>query len=149
MVHIQKFLWSFGFLSWLSTYVFITNCRLNGYVFKLDKPIHDSQNICECLTLNEMHIKQGQISILDNLTTNDNLINAPSTLPPEVKKNSTVNIAHIILYTSTETFIYWKFKDKIFNTFSVPNQHKYCVTVLWKFLQVLITVLGKWSIKMQ
>ena len=57
------FLWSFGFLSWSSPYVFITNCGLNEYAYILeivldilDKLIHDSQNICGCLTLNEMHI---------------------------------------------------------------------------------------------
>ena len=45
-----KFLWSFGFLSWLSAYVFITNCWLNGHVNIsvivlniMDKLIHDSQ----------------------------------------------------------------------------------------------------------
>ena len=83
MVYIQKFLWSFGFLSRLSTYVFITNCELNGYLYILeivldimDKLIDDSQNVCGCLTLNlisnayQMHIKLQhayQIDILDNL----------------------------------------------------------------------------------
>ena len=44
----------FGFLSWLSIYVFIPNCGLNGYlcIFEivldiLDKLIHDSRNVCE------------------------------------------------------------------------------------------------------
>ena len=136
MVHIQTFLWSFGFLSWLSTYVFITNCWLNGYVYKSDKLIHDSQNSCECLTLNEMHIKLASLIIC---ATNDNLTNMSWTLPPEVKIEIVLYIAHIILYTSTETFIYLKFKDKIFDLFSVLNQHNCCVTVLWKFLQVLIS----------
>ena len=145
MVHIYKFLWSFGFLSWLSTYVFFTNCWLNRYVHKLDKLNHDSQNICECLTLNQMHIKLASLIIC---ATNENFTNTSSTLPPEVKKKE-LHIAHIILCTSTETFIFWKFKDKIFNLFSVLNQHKCCVTVLWTFLQVLISVLGKWSIRMQ
>ena len=133
------------FLSWLSTYVFITNCWLNGYVYKSDKLIHDSQNSCECLTLNEMHIKLASLIIC---ATNDNLTNMSSTLPPEVKIEIVLYIAHIILYTSTETFIYLKFKDKTFDLFSVLNQHNCCVTVLWKFLQVLISVLSKWNIKM-
>ena len=99
----------------------------------------------ECLMLNEMHIKLASLIIC---TTNDNLTNTSSTLPPELKK-IVLNIAHIILYTSIETFIHWKVKDKIFNLFSVLNQHKCCVTVLWKFVQVLIIVSGKWKIKMQ
>ena len=74
----------FGFLSWLSTYVFITNCWLNGYVYTLDRLIHDSQNVCKCLTLNKMHIKLASLIIC---ATNKNLTNTPSTLPPEVKKN--------------------------------------------------------------
>ena len=28
----KKVLWPFGFLSWFSTYAFITNTELNGYV---------------------------------------------------------------------------------------------------------------------
>ena len=126
MVHIKKFLWSFGFLSWLLTCVFITICLLNRYAYKLYKLIHDSQNICECLTLNEMHIKLASLIIC---TTNDNLTNMSSTLPPEVKKTIVLYIAHIMFYTSTKTFIYWKFKDKIFNLFSVLNQQKCCVAV--------------------
>ena len=27
-----------------------------------------------------------------------------------------------------------------------PNQHNCCATVLWKFLPVLTSLLGKWSI---
>ena len=53
----------------------------------LDKLIYDSRNVCECLTLNEMHIK---LASLINCATNDNLTNASSTPPPEVKKDSTV-----------------------------------------------------------
>ena len=102
--------------------------------------------LSECLTMNEMHIKLASLIIC---TTNDNLTNMSSTLPPEVKKTIVLYIAHIMFYTSTKTFIYWKFKDKIFNLFSVLNQHKCCITVRWKFLQLLISVLGKWSIKMQ
>ena len=63
------------------------------------------------------------------------------------REKTALYIAHlIILCTSTETSIYWKFKDKIFKLFEAPNQHNCCDTVLWKFLQVLISVLGKWSI---
>ena len=39
---------------------------------------------------------------------------------------------------STETPIYWKFKDKILNLFEAPNQRNCCVTLLWKFFQGLI-----------
>ena len=113
MVHIKKFFWSFGFLSWLSTYVFITNCWLNRYVYKLDKLIHDSQNVCECLTLNEIHIKLASSIIWKTI---DNFTNTSSTLPPEFKK-IVLYIAHIILYTSTETFIYWKSKNKSLTCF--------------------------------
>ena len=67
-VHIQKFLWSFGFLSRLSTHVFITNCGLNWYVYILElilvileKLIYDSQNVCGCLT------NTHQIDIFENL----------------------------------------------------------------------------------
>ena len=102
--------------------------------------------LSECLTMNEMHNKLASLIIC---TTNDNLANMSSTLPPEVKKTIVLYIAHIMFYTSTKTFIYWKFKDKIFNLFSVLNQHKCCITVRRKFLQLLISVLGKWSIKMQ
>ena len=50
--------------------------------------------------------------------TNDNLTNMSSTLPPEVNKNkdSSVYSTYNFVY-STETFIYWKVKDKIFNLF--------------------------------
>ena len=52
----------------------------------------------------------------------------------------------MILYALTETSIYWKFKDKMCKLFEASNHLNYCVTVLWNFLQVLIKVLGKWSI---
>ena len=104
MVYIQKFLWSFGFLSRLSTYVFITNCELYGYLYILeivldimDKLIDDSQNVCGCLTLNDMHIKLTSLitcSIIDNLT------NTSSTSPPKVKTNSTV-------YRTFNNFVYY------------------------------------------
>ena len=58
------FLGSFGFLSWLSSYVFFSNCGVNEYVYLLEialdilgKLSHDSWNVCECLTPNEMHIE--------------------------------------------------------------------------------------------
>ena len=124
----------------------MTNCGLNGYVYileiilvTLNKLIYDSQNVCECLTLNEMLIKLASLIIC---STNDNLTNTILTPPSEVKKQYCIYTVHlIILCTSTETSIYWKFKDKIFNLFQAPNQHNCCVTLLWKFLQVLITVL--------
>ena len=53
----------------------------------LDKLLHDSQNICRCLTLNAMHIKVTSWIIC---LINDNLTNTSSTPPPEVKKNNTV-----------------------------------------------------------
>ena len=51
MVRISKLIWSFSFLSWFFTYVFITNCGLNVYEYELEtvldilyKRINDSQN---------------------------------------------------------------------------------------------------------
>ena len=83
-------LWSFGFLSWLSSYVFITNCGLNGYVYifeiilvTLNKLICDFRNICGCLTLNKILIKLASLVIS---SINDNLTNTSSKTPPEVKK---------------------------------------------------------------
>ena len=44
----------FWFLIMISYLCFITNCGLNGYIYILeivvDNLIHDSQNICQCLT---------------------------------------------------------------------------------------------------
>ena len=62
-----------------------------------------------------MHIKFASLIIC---ATNDNLTNMSSTLPPEVNKNkdSSVYSTYNFVY-STETFIYWKVKDKIFNLF--------------------------------
>ena len=81
-----KFPLTFEFLSWFSTYVFITNCRLNGYVYILqivldilDKLIHDSQDSCEYLTLNAMHIKL--ISLIIRLI--NDITNTSSTPLPE------------------------------------------------------------------
>ena len=49
----------------------------------LDKLVNDSQNICGCLTLNEMHIKSTSLVIF---SINGNLTNTSSTPPPEEKK---------------------------------------------------------------
>ena len=62
----------------------------------LDKLIHNSRNVCRCLTLNEMHIKLASLIIS---STNSKLINTSSTPPPEVKKTSTV-------YSSHNNFVY-------------------------------------------
>ena len=102
MVHIWKFLWSFG-LSWFSSYVFISNYGLNGYVYILeivlgiDKLIHASRNICGCLTLNEIHIKLTSLIIF---SSNDSPINASSTPPPEGEK------AVFSLYSTFNNFVY-------------------------------------------
>ena len=95
-----KFLWSFGFLSWLSAYVFITNSCLNGHVYIsvivlniLDKLIHDCRNVCECLTPNEMYIKLASpitCSITDNVTKTS------SRPPPEVEK-TVLHIVNLII----------------------------------------------------
>ena len=56
-----------------------------------------------------------QIDILDNFLINDKLINMSS---PSEGKKTVFYIAHlVILSTSKETFICWRFKDKIFNLF--------------------------------
>ena len=84
--------------------VFVTNCGLSGYVYIfeivpdiLDKPIHNSRNVCGCFTLNEMHIELAS-SIFCSI--NNNLTNISSTFPPEVKnKNS-------IIYSKYDNFVY-------------------------------------------
>ena len=102
----------------------------------LNKLIHDSQNICRFMTLNAMHSKL--ISLIICLI-NDNLTNTLST-PPPVRKKTILYIARLItLCTSTETSFYYKFRVKIFYLFEAPNRHNCCVTVVWKFLQVLIS----------
>ena len=89
---------------WVKWYVYILAIVL--VIF--DKLIHDSPNICGCLTLNEMHIKLASFIIS---STNNNLTNSSSTPLPEIKKKTVLYIVHIIiLCTSIETFIYWKFK---------------------------------------
>ena len=74
LVHVQKFLWSFGFLSWLPTYAFITNCGLNRHVYIsvivldiLGKLIRVSQNVCGCLALNEFSVPQMELPFIENL----------------------------------------------------------------------------------
>ena len=63
----------------------------------LDKLVNDSQNICECLTLNEMHIKSTSLVIFS--------INGNLTSPTHhqhlhlKKKNSTV-------YSTISNFVY-------------------------------------------
>ena len=99
--HIQV-LWFFGFLSWLSTYVFNTKCGLNWYAYileivlvMLNKHIYDSHNVCGCSTLNEMLIKLVSLIIY---SINANLTNISSTPPSEVKK--------AVLYSTFNNFLY-------------------------------------------
>ena len=109
----------------------ITNCGLNGYVcilgiilVILDKLIYDSQNVWVCLTLHKMLIKLASLIICSG---NDNLTNTSSTPPPDVKKTVLYIVRYVILCTSTETSICWKFTDKIFNLFL---KHQINVTVV-------------------
>ena len=152
MFQVLEFFWSFGFLSRLSTYVFITSCGINGNVYILqlvldilNKLIYDSKNICGFWTMNEMHIESASLIIC---SINYNLTSISSALPPEVKKkNSLIYIVNlIILCTSKVIFIYSKFKNKTFNVFEAPNQHHCYAVVLRKFFPVLISLLDKWSI---
>ena len=53
------------------------------------------QNVCVCLTLNEMHIELASSIIC---LINGNLTNTSSTHPPEVKNN--------ILYSEFNNFVY-------------------------------------------
>ena len=136
----------------MTAYVFMTNCGLNGYVHILeidldilDKLFHVSRNGCGCLTMNEINIKLVSLVIC---SIDDNLTNTSSTRLPEVKKTVLYRVHLVIFCTSTETSIYWKFKHKIFNLFQALNQHNFRVSVLWKFLQVLImSVLMNWVFK--
>ena len=98
------FLSSFGSLSWLVTYAFISNCGLSGCVYILEivldilgKLNHNSWNVCGCLTLNEMHIELAFliICLINNLTNTFNW-----------SKRTVLYIVNlIILCTSTETLI--------------------------------------------
>ena len=101
--HDLQLMFSSSIVSYMYTYVYILEIVLEI----LDKLIHDPPNVCECLTLNEMHIKLASLIIF---LTNDNLTNITSTPPPEVKKRVQY-IVHII------TLCTWEFKDKTFNLF--------------------------------
>ena len=68
----------------------------------LDKLINDFQNVCACLTLNEVHIELASLTICLII---GNLTNTSSTHPPEVKKTVLYIVNLIILCTSTETSI--------------------------------------------
>ena len=108
-VHIQNLIWSVGFLSWFSTYVFITNFELNGYVYILeivlnilDKLINDSQIICGCLILKAITIKLK--SLISSLI-NEKITSTSST--PSLEKKMILYIAHLIIFcSSTKTSIY-------------------------------------------
>ena len=68
----------FWFLIMTFNLCFITNFGLNVYVYMLEivlnileKLIHDSRNVCGCLTLNEIHIELPSLiisSIKDSIT---------------------------------------------------------------------------------
>ena len=62
----------------------------------LEKLIDDFQNICGCLTLNEMHIKLKSLIIC---LIYDKLTNTSLTPPPEWKKNS-------IVHSTFNNFVY-------------------------------------------
>ena len=61
----------------------------------LEKVIHDSQNVCVCLKLNEMHIELASLIIC---LINGNHTNTSSTHPPEEEKN--------ISYSEFNNFVY-------------------------------------------
>ena len=68
----------FWFLIMTFNLCFITNFGLNVYLYMLEivlnileKLIHDSRNVCGCLTLNEIHIELASLiisSIKDSIT---------------------------------------------------------------------------------
>ena len=80
---IMTFNFCFHHQLWVKWYVYV----LAIVLVKFDELIHDSPNVCGCLTLNEMHIKSASLIIP---STNSNLTNSSSTPLLEVKKNSTV-----------------------------------------------------------
>ena len=89
-------------LSWFSTYLFITNCGLNMYVYILeivldilDKVVLDSQNTSGCLTLTAMHIK---LTSLIMFLINNNLTNTSKTPPPEGKNNTVYSTFNNFMY---------------------------------------------------
>ena len=79
------------------SYVFITNCELNGYVYILEIVL---DIFCGCLTLNRMHIKLASLIIC---SINNNLTNTSSTPPPEIKKTVLYLVHLIVLCPSTVT----------------------------------------------
>ena len=101
-------------VKWVCRYIYI----LEIVTDILDKLIHDSTNVSRCFTLNEIHIKLTSLIIC---SINDNITNTSSTPPPVVKKTTLYVVYLIIFSTSTETSIYWRFKDKTFNLFYAPN----------------------------
>ena len=97
----------------------------------MDKLIHDSWNVCECLTLNEMHI---QLASLIVCLINYNLTNTLSTPPPEVKK-TVLYIVHLIIFSSwKESSIYLRLRLKSLTYFKHQQ-----ISFIWKqtFLYVL------------
>ena len=62
----------------------------------LEKVIHDSQNVCVCLTLNEMHIEWTSLIIY---LINGNHTNTSSTHPPEQEEKN-------ISYSEFINFVY-------------------------------------------
>ena len=76
---------------WVKRHVFILEIVLDI----LHKLIHDSRNVCGCLTLDEMYI---ELASLITCAINENLTNTSSTLPSEVKNN--------IIYSKFNNFVY-------------------------------------------
>ena len=71
---------------------------------KLHKLIRDSENVCGCLTLDEMYIELASLIIC---SINENLTNTSSATPLKQKKETTLYIVNLILlYTSTDTSVY-------------------------------------------
>ena len=66
MVHIWKFFWYFGLLSWFSTYVFITTCGWNGYVCILEIVL-DISRFPKYLWMFDTEWNAYQIDIHDHL----------------------------------------------------------------------------------
>ena len=112
-----KVLLLFGLPSWLSAYVFIITCDLNRHVYIseivlniLDKLIHDSQNIF----MFDIERNAHQTRILLRLTTTSSKRHHHLHLrwKQNKKNNITYSKFNKILCTSTETPIYWKYKEK-------------------------------------
>ena len=89
MVHIWNFLWSLSFSSRFSYYLCFYHQLWAKWVCILEivrdifELIHDSQNTCGHLSLNETNIKFTSLIIC---SVNNNLTNRSSTPPPEGKK---------------------------------------------------------------